>query len=91
MVLLIVTYYVFVYDPDASLRDHDGDELHQANSIDSCFLHLTTRSNFGTWYKIKLPKSYRDKLEKAFNDVSVERYCRDEVHLINCSYGISWG
>lgn len=70
MISLIVSYYVFVYDPVASLRDHDGGEIHKANPIDSGFLRFT-RSFLGTWYTIKLPKPYRDKLEKAFNNASL--------------------
>ena len=46
MVVLIFTYYVFVYDPVDSLRDHDGGNVdlmpeerhHDANPIDSSLL-----------------------------------------------------
>lgn len=82
MISLVVTYYVFVYDPVASLRDHDVGEIHslsdgrhhEANPIDSGFLRFI-RSFLGTWYKIKLPKANRDELEKAFNNASVRCCC----------------
>lgn len=82
MVALIVTYYVFVYDPVVSLRYHDGGDLdsmpdgrhREANPIDSGIFG-STRAFLGRWYTTRLPIAERDRLEQAFNKVRI--HCRD--------------
>ena len=82
MIILIFTYYVFIYDPDLSLQDHDGGDIHlmpngtrrEPNPIDSGLLR-PIRAFLSTWYKFKIPIAERNKLENAFNRVSTHCCC----------------
>lgn len=82
MMALIFTYYLFVYDPVASVWERDDgnvdlmpDGRHLGpNPIDTDFLGMF-RPYSNEWYTIKLPISDRNALEKEFNNVRVHWCC----------------
>lgn len=82
MIALVLVYYVFVYNPYASLEEDDDDssvelpeEMYcKVNPVDSGFL-LSIPVSSGRWYKAKLPRAERKRLEDTFNKVRTCCHC----------------
>lgn len=82
MVALVFAYYVFVYDPSASIYE-DDDQIslnlpeecnHKVNPIDSGFLRSIPSSS-GRWYERKLSGAERKQLQDTFHKVRIYRHC----------------